>query len=87
MLEKQITILNESGLHARPAAQFVKTANLFQSSITVTYRNKTVNAKSMLEMMLAAAPKGSIIALRIEGPDESQAMKAIEELLTKGLTE
>jgi phosphotransferase system HPr (HPr) family protein len=48
MIARTIQIEIESGLHARPAAQFVKTANRFQSAISVTYRDKTVNAKSMV---------------------------------------
>jgi phosphotransferase system HPr (HPr) family protein len=87
MIAKTIQIGIESGLHARPAAQFVKTANRFQSAISVTYRDKTVNAKSMIEMMLAAASQGEMIELKAEGPDEAEALTTLEELLTKGMKE
>jgi phosphotransferase system HPr (HPr) family protein len=87
MIARTIQIEIESGLHARPAAQFVKTANRFQSAISVTYRDKTVNAKSMVEMMLAAASRGEMIDLKAEGPDEVEALTALEKLLTKGLKE
>lgn len=87
MQEKTVTIMNPSGLHARPAAQFVRLANAFQSSLKVVYKGRMVNAKSMIEMMLAAAGRGEQIVIQAEGPDAELALNALENLLTKGLEE
>lgn len=85
MQQKIVTIVNESGLHARPAAQFIKLANTFQSVVQVLYRGRTVNAKSMIDMMLAAASKGETIVVQADGSDEEQAVAALEQLLLEGL--
>lgn len=87
MQEKTVTIMNPTGLHARPAAQFVRLANTFQSSLKVVYKGRPVNAKSMIEMMLAAAGRGEQIVIQAEGPDAELALNALENLLTKGLEE
>lgn len=87
MQQKTVTIVNESGLHARPAAQFVKLANAFQSVIQVIYRGRYVNAKSLMDMMLAALSKGETIVVQAEGPDEGQAVAALEQLLSEGLAD
>lgn len=87
MREIAIVLRNESGLHARPAAQFVRLANSFESSIKLTYKGRTVNAKSMIEVMTAAAPKGSEIVIRADGPDEAEALAALENLLLRELVE
>lgn len=87
MKEQEVTIINKSGLHARPAAQFVKLASTFQSDVKVIYRGKTVNAKSMIDMMLAAAPQGETIRLQTNGLDEDAALQAMVELIKQGLNE
>lgn len=87
MQQKIVAIINESGLHARPAAQLVKLANTFQSTIQILYRGRTVNAKSMIDMMLAAASKGETIVVQADGPDEEQAVAALEQLLSEGLAD
>lgn len=85
MQQKTVTLVNESGLHARPAAQFVKLANSFKSAIKVIYRGRTVNAKSMIEMMMAAASRGEEVVIQADGPDEVEAVTALERLLTSEL--
>lgn len=87
MREMSIVLTNESGLHARPAAQFVKLANSFESSIKLIYKGRAVNAKSMIEVMMAAAPKGSKVVIQADGPDEADALAALENLLTRELSE
>ncbi len=87
MKEQEVTIVNKSGLHARPAAQFVKLASTFQADVKVIYRGKTVNAKSMIEMMLAAAAQGENIRIQTHGPDEDAALQAMAELIEEGLNE
>jgi phosphotransferase system HPr (HPr) family protein len=75
MVEAQVTISLESGLHARPAAQLVKAANGFQSQIQICYQEKTVNAKSMLEVMRIAVPQGETVVFKVSGPDETAALQ------------
>ncbi len=72
------TIKNELGLHARAAAQFVQTANKFRADITVSKDGEDVNGKSILSLMMLAAPIGSEILLKAEGED---ALDMLESLL------
>lgn len=81
MIKTKITIINKLGLHARASAKFVSTASRFQSRIDVTKDDKTVNGKSIMGVMMLAANKGSQLELQIEGPDESELEKAIENLI------
>lgn len=78
---------NPQGLHARPAANFVRAANAFESDIRIMHKGKTVNAKSMIEMMLAAISQGEIITMVAEGPDESEAIRALADFLSTGQEE
>lgn len=72
------TIQNELGLHARAAAQFVQTANKFRAEITVSKDGEEVNGKSILNLMMLAAPIGSEIVLKADGED---ALEMLESLL------
>lgn len=78
---KEILIVNELGLHARPAAMFVKLANEFISDIMVEKGSETVNGKSIMGIMMLAAGKGSRIKVTAEGPDAQEAIEAIEKLI------
>lgn len=80
-IRKEITILNELGLHARPAAMFVKLANEYLSDITVEKGSETVNGKSIMGIMMLAAGKGSKLKITATGPDASEAIEAIEKLI------
>ena len=81
MLEKEITIQNKLGLHARAAAKFVSLASTFESDIELTRNNRTVNGKSIMGVMMLAAGRGSILVLKISGKDESDALAALEALI------
>jgi len=81
MIEKEITITNKHGLHARPAAQFVKIAGRFQSDIKVIKDGLEVNGKSIMGIMMLAAEPGSKIILMIDGQDEKDALKALRSLI------
>lgn len=83
MVEKNIIIENRTGLHARPAAQFVQTANKFKSSITITKEGKTVDAKSIITVLSMGINKGSEITIRAEGADEDKAVDTLIELINK----
>ncbi len=80
-------IVNQLGLHARPAAEFVKVAGRFRSSVTVSKDGMEVNGKSIMGMMMLAAEKGSSLSLRVEGDDAVDAMAALEALIAAGFGE
>ena len=81
MIEKEITITNKHGLHARPAAQFVKIAGRFKSDVKVIKDGLEVNGKSIMGIMMLAAEPGSKIILMIDGQDEKEALKALRSLI------
>jgi len=81
MVEKKIEIVNKLGLHARAAAVLVQEASKFDSDIQITFEDNTVNAKSILGVMMLAAMKGDTVKVKTEGEDEIEAMEAIEELI------
>lgn len=80
-------IQNKLGLHARPAALFVRTANRFQSEITLQKGKHKVNGKSIMGVMMLAAGPGSHLVVRIVGPDAERAMEEIEKLLSDNFGE
>jgi phosphocarrier protein len=81
MAEKNVTIQNRNGLHARPAAEIVKTASKFKSDITILREDLEVNGKSIMGVMMLAAEFGSTLTLRASGPDEDEAVKAISAVI------
>lgn len=81
MVEREITILNKLGLHARPAAQLVQTASKFESEIKLKRKNLEVNAKSIMGVMMLAAELGSKITITCEGPDEQEALEAVARVI------
>ena len=87
MITKELTIKNEIGLHARPAALFVQTANKFLSDIMIKKEGKTVNAKSIMGVMAMGISKGEMVEIIIDGPDEENAISAIEDLINVKLLE
>ena len=82
MAERETTVGPEAGLHARPAAQFVKTAKGFSSEIVVIKGEKQANAKSSLKIMTLGARKGDTIVIRAEGDDAEEAVDALAELIS-----
>ena len=90
MRADEITVRNPSGLHARPAALFVKTAARFASTITVqnvTTGGATANAKSIIAVMGSGAARGHTVRLTADGPDEEQAIAVLHDLFERGLGE
>ncbi|MGB9794207.1 HPr family phosphocarrier protein [Caldisericum exile] len=81
MLTKTFTVKNKVGLHARPAAVLVQTANKFKSDIKIEKDGKVVSAKSILGVLSLGAEKGSTITVTVDGVDEEEALKTIEELV------
>ncbi|MBI2810287.1 MAG: HPr family phosphocarrier protein [Candidatus Melainabacteria bacterium] len=74
------TVVNEKGLHTRPSTELVKCATTFKSQVTLTYQEYTVNAKSLLGILMLAASRGSKIRVEAEGEDAEQAVKSILDL-------
>ena len=87
ILTKQLTVSNRLGIHARPAALFVKVSGKFASQINVEKDGETINGKSIMGLMMLAAAQGSILTLTAEGPDAAAALAALEELFQKKFNE
>ena len=87
MTSKELTISNKLGIHARPAAQFVKTASKFEADIRVEKDGEEVNGKSIMGLMMLAAGHGSVIKIIVEGSDAQDAMKALEDLVNRNFEE
>jgi phosphocarrier protein HPr len=86
-LEKELTIVNRLGLHARPAAMFVRIASRHRSEIWVAKEGEEVNGKSIMGLMMLAAGQGSKLRIRCDGPDAEKAMQELEELIKVGFNE
>jgi len=87
MPQQDFTITNPLGIHARPAAQFVKIANTFPCEITVEKDDDEVDGKSILGLMMLAAGHGSVIRVTTEGDQAEEAMKALGELIARNFEE
>ena len=83
VIEKQITIKNKQGLHARPAAIFVQIANKYESEITVKKDNDEINGKSIMGILMLAAEEDSIVFLKAVGIDAKEAVDELEQVLLK----
>ena len=81
MIEKEVTIVNKLGLHARAAAKFVTLASEFNSEIHVTRNERRVNGKSIMGIMMLAAGKGTTLLLTVHGDDEHIAAQKLEQLI------
>lgn len=84
---KELVVINKLGIHARPAAMFVKAANLFASKIFVEKDGETVNGKSIMGLMMLAAGPGSKIRVQADGHDATQALTALEALVKRKFDE
>lgn len=87
IVERKVTIVNELGLHARPAAAFVKIAGAFKAEISVSRDTMVVNGKSIMGVMTLAAEPGSELLIRAEGDDAQAAVDALADLVAKGFHE
>ena len=81
MTEKMVTVVNPTGLHLRPAGM------KFQSKILLLYKEKTINAKSVLNVMASGIKCGDEVTVRCEGPDEAAALEAVCQLIERELKE
>lgn len=87
MVEGTFIIRNRLGLHARPAAMFVKKANEFKASVWIEKDGTKVNGKSIMGLLMLACPLGSELLLRVEGADENDAFQALGQLIEGGFQE
>jgi len=81
MIQREVTIINKLGLHARAAAKFVTLASRFESEIRVQRGEKEVNGKSIMGMMMLAASQGTRLQIMASGPDEQEALHQLEALI------
>ena len=79
--EAQVEIKNADGLHMRPAMQFVDVANQFDSDVTVSNSENSVDGKSIMQMSMLAATHGTRLNIKAEGADAEQAVRALRELI------
>ena len=87
MIEQAVEITNSLGLHARPAAQFVRTASGFASEVVVVVDGAEINGKSIMGVMMLAAECGSSLVIRTRGADEVEALAAMVNLVHNGFGE
>ena len=87
-LTKELTVLNKAGIHARPAAMFVKTANRFGGcDIFVEKDGEKINGKSIMGLMMLAAGPGSKVTLHVKGADATVAIAELEALVKRKFDE
>ena len=82
MIKTRITISNKLGLHARASAKFTKLASSFRSDVFLARKDRRVNAKSIMGVMMLAAGIGTEVEIEIDGADEQAAMDALTALVT-----
>ena len=87
MIERELTIANRLGLHARATARLVQLLSGYRCEATLSARGRQVNAKSIMGVMLLAAGHGSNVVLRVEGEDEAAAADAVEALFERRFDE
>ena len=87
VIEREATIVNPLGLHARPAAELVKTAAEFEAEVEIIKDTVAVNAKSIMGVMMLAAEAGSTVTFRANGSDAEAAVSALTRLVEQGFGE
>jgi phosphocarrier protein HPr len=87
VIEREVVVAGRHGLHARPAAEFVKLASRFQSDIELSKGDMTVDGKSIMGVMMLAAECGSPLKLRAKGRDESEAIAVLAKFLESEASE
>ncbi len=87
MLSRDVKIVNEVGLHARPATFFIQKANTYKSSIWIEKEDRRVNAKSLLGVLSMGIVKGTLVTLIADGDDENEALNGLEKLIQAELND
>lgn len=84
---REVKIPNPQGMHARPIAMLVATAMKYQAKLWIACDGREVDGRSVLQLMTIAAPQGSILALRAEGPDAEDQLAAVAAVIEGGFGE
>ena len=87
MIEQSFTLINKLGLHARAAARLVETTQTFDSSVSIVFGETQANGKSIMSVLILAAPCGSELLFQTDGPEAAEAMQAIGELINNRFDE
>ena len=87
MVKKVVTIKNKTGLHARPAYEFVKKASTYCSDIILRHKGKEINAKSIISVLTAGISMGTVVEICAEGPDEKESVEGLSELIQSNFGE
>ena len=87
MISENITVTNRLGIHARPAAMLAQTASKFMCDVKISKEGVEVNAKSVMGVMMLAAPQGSVLKVTVKGADEAEAMEELKKLFARGFDE
>jgi phosphocarrier protein HPr len=87
MLQREVEIINKLGLHARASAKLTQVAGRFGADVWLSRNGRRVNAKSIMGVMMLAAAKGSTIVIETDGPDEAEAMQAVQDLVANRFDE
>ncbi len=87
MITKEVTVMNQAGIHTRPASMIVRTAAKFNAEFIIQKDGYEINGKSIIGVMTLAAEQGSTLTLLFEGDDEEEAAQAMEDLFASGFGE
>ena len=87
MYIRTVTVNNQVGLHARPATFFIQKANEFRSSIWIEKDERRINAKSLLGVLSLGIIKGMTMDIAADGPDEQEAVEALEQLINTNFSD
>ena len=87
MLERELTVSNRLGLHARATAKLVQVLSAYRCNATLSAKGREVNAKSIMGVMLLAAGQGTPVTVRVDGEDEAEALEAVAALFERRFDE
>ena len=87
MQERNITIMNRLGLHARAAAKLVTLCSRFGSRVVLVANGRSADARHFIAVLMLSAAMGTAVSIRVDGPDESEAMRAVSRLISNGFGE
>ena len=87
MISRDVTIVNDVGLHARPATFFIQKANSYKASLWIEKDDRRVNAKSLLGVLSMGIVKGTVVTIIADGEEEALAVEGLIELISKGLSD
>mgnify|MGYP003319264991 FL=1 len=87
MISRDVTIVNDVGLHARPATFFIQKANSYKASLWIEKDDRRVNAKSLLGVLSMGIVKGTVVTIIADGEEEAVAVEGLIELISKGLND